>query len=90
MNFNTSKQPNNQPSNEETNFAPEECLTTGQAARELCLSPGTLQNWRSEGIGPKFFKHRHRVFYLISDIQVYKKENYILCSSTADWKEGTD
>ncbi|MCB9338431.1 MAG: helix-turn-helix domain-containing protein [Lewinellaceae bacterium] len=62
-------------------------MTTGQAARELSLAPGTLQNWRTEGIGPKFFKHRHRVFYLVSDIEAYKKENYIFCSSTADWKK---
>jgi len=61
-------------------------LTTGQAARELSLAPGTLQNWRSEGIGPKFFKHRHRVFYLMSDIQAYKEEHFVFCKSTADWK----
>ncbi len=90
MNFETTKQSKNRLPKVETNFTPEECLTTGQAARELCLAPGTLQNWRSEGIGPKFFKHRHRVFYLISEIQTYKKENYILCSSTADWKESID
>ena len=70
-----------------TNIGPDDCLTTGQAAWELSLAPGTLQNWRSEGIGPKFFKHRHRVFYLKGDIQAYKEENFIFCSSTADWKK---
>lgn len=72
---------------DKSHISPDECLTTGQAARELSLAPGTLQNWRTEGIGPKFFKHRHRVFYLVSDIEAYKKENYIFCSSTADWKK---
>lgn len=63
-------------------------LTTGQAAHELSLAPGTLQNWRSKGIGPKFFKHRHRVYYLKSDLEVYKEKHYIFCNSTAEWKEG--
>ena len=65
---------------------PEQYLTTGQAALELSLAPGTLQNWRSKGIGPKFFKHRHRVYYLKSDLDSYKEDHYIFCNSTADWK----
>ena len=76
--------------NDKPSIAPENCLTTGQAARELSLASGTLQNWRSVGIGPKFFKHRNRVFYLWSDIQTYKEEHYIFCTSTADWKERQD
>lgn len=68
-------------------ISPEHYLTTGQAARELSLAPGTLQNWRTEGIGPKFFKHRNRVFYLKTDIQAYMAEHYIVCRSTAEWRE---
>ena len=69
---------------------PDECLTTGQAAWELSLAPGTLQNWRSMGIGPKFFKHRNRVFYLKGDIQAYKEEHFVFYGSTAEWKESKD
>lgn len=69
------------------NIYPEDCLTTGHAARELQVAPGTLQNWRSMGIGPKFIKHRRKVYYLKSEIERYKKENFCLFSSTAEWKE---
>lgn len=69
---------------------PEDCLTTGQAARELQIAPGTLQNWRSMGIGPKFIKHRRNVFYLKSEIQSYKRENFQLFSSTSEWKMSND
>jgi len=71
-------------------LSPDERLTTGQAARALSLALGTLQNWRSKGLGPRFFKDGHRVFYLISDIQAYQEEQYIFCTSTADWKENRD
>lgn len=74
-------------SENENNIYPEDCLTTGQAARELQVAPGTLQNWRSMGIGPKFIKHRRNVFYLKSEIQSYKREHFCLFSSTAEWKE---
>ena len=66
---------------------PEDCLTTGQAARELQIAPGTLQNWRSLGIGPKFIKHRRSVFYLKSEIQAYKTKYFCSYNSTTEWKE---
>ena len=66
---------------------PEDCMTTGQAARELQIAPGTLQNWRSKGIGPKFIKHRRNVYYLKSEIEKYKKKYFVSCSSTEEWKE---
>ena len=68
------------------NFDMSEYLTTGQAAFELNYSPGTLQNWRSKGEGPKFIKHRRNVYYLKSIIQEYKRKNFFLCQSTAEMK----
>lgn len=62
-------------------------LTTGEAARELQLAPGTLQNWRSLGVGPKFIKHRRNVCYLLSDIVAYIEENYEFYNCTSDWKK---
>lgn len=66
---------------------PEEYLNTAQAAWELRVAPGTLQNWRSMGIGPEFIKHRRSVYYLMSEIEKYKKKYFIPCSSATDWKE---
>lgn len=86
MSFNAADRAKDQDT-EKDFISPDECLTTGQAAYELSVAPGTLQNWRSEGTGPKFFKHRHRVYYLKGDIQAYKEENFIFCRSTADWKK---
>ena len=67
----------------------EDYLTTGQAARELRIAPGTLQNWRSQGVGPKFIKHRRSVFYLKSEIEAYKDKYFQMYSSTTEWKKDT-
>lgn len=65
-------------------------LTTGQASRLLQIAPGTLQNWRSLGTGPKFIKHRRNVYYAKSEIERYRAESFISFSSTAEWKELAD
>lgn len=69
---------------------PEDCLTTAQAAWALQIAPGTLQNWRSMGIGPEFIKHRRSVYYLKSEIEKYKEKYFIPCSSASDWKQKKD
>ncbi len=70
-----------------TLFTPPELLTTGQAASELKLAPGTLQNWRSKGQGPKFRKRGRNVYYHIKEIERYKKEEFCEYGSTSEWKE---
>ena len=66
---------------------PEDCLNTAQAARELQIATGTLQNWRCLGIGPKFIKHRRNIYYLKSEIQKYIRENFGCYGSTSEYKE---
>ncbi len=46
-----------------------DALTTKQAAKVLRLSPGTLEVWRSQGKGPKFYKAGGRVLYLAEDLR---------------------
>ena len=75
---------NNQ--NDLNQLKPENLLTTGEAARELDLATGTLQNWRSLGEGPDYIKHRRSVYYLRSEIEQYKRENFQSFSSTTEWK----
>lgn len=65
---------------------PRDCLNTAQAARELNIATGTLQNWRSKGIGPKFIKHRRNIYYLKSEIERYVRKNFGWYGSTAEYK----
>lgn len=32
------------------------CLTTGEVAARLAVSPRTVRSWRSEGMGPRFVR----------------------------------
>ena len=45
-----------------------------QLARYWQLSEGTLERWRSEGIGPIFLKLQGQVRYRIEDISAYEEE----------------
>lgn len=56
----------------------EEWLTTAELAKRWKMRPGTLQNWRVQGIGPRFFKSHGssgRVLYRLRDIKAYEAEN---------------
>ncbi|KEQ53068.1 putative transcriptional regulator [Sphingobium chlorophenolicum] len=43
------------------------------------VAPGTLENWRTQGTGPKFIKtatgRRGKVLYDLSDIEAWKAAN---------------
>lgn len=55
-------------------------LTTRQVAVRLRVSVGTLQNWRCQGIGPRFYKltngRQGRVRYRLADIERYEAERF--------------
>lgn len=68
-------------------FTYENCLNTAQAAYALQIASGTLQNWRSLGIGPKFIKHRRKIYYLKTDIDQYIRDNFGCFGSTSEYKE---
>ena len=71
----------------ECSLAPENLLTTGQAARLLDKAPGTLANWRAEGKGPPFVKYEGSVYYLKNELETYKKRTFLHFRSTKEWKE---
>lgn len=48
-------------------------LTTKEAAKYLNCSPGTLENWRIQGIGPTFYKPMGRVYYRQEDLDNFIK-----------------
>ena len=61
-------------------------LDTKQAAPMVGVVAGTLENWRTLGIGPKFIKgpgRRARVLYDPADIEVWRAENRYQSTSEA-------
>jgi hypothetical protein len=48
-------------------------LTTAEAAAFLRLKKHTLENMRSQGIGPPFRKHGGRVFYHRDELSAWSK-----------------
>jgi hypothetical protein len=44
------------------------------AAKVLGVHPGTLANWRSLGVGPKFIRRGKRVWYTLRDLNRYARE----------------
>ncbi|ALN55382.1 hypothetical protein GLE_0023 [Lysobacter enzymogenes] len=55
-------------------------LTPEQLAERWDIKPETLQRWRCEKVGPRFFKVERRIRYRLEDIVAY--ENRSLRSST--------
>ena len=62
-------------------------LDTKTAAPRIGVSPGTLENWRVAGIGPKFIKtpgRRGKVLYDPTDIEAWKAANRFQSTSEAE------
>jgi hypothetical protein len=61
-------------------------LDTKATAARLGIRPGTLENWRVLGLGPKFIKahgKRGRVSYDPADIEAWKDANRFQSTSEA-------
>jgi len=64
----------------------QDLLDTKAAAPRIGVSQGTLENWRVQGVGPKFIKtpgKRGKVLYDPSDIEVWKEANRYQSTSEA-------
>lgn len=62
-------------------------LDTKLAAPCVGVSPGTLENWRTQGRGPKFIKspgRRGKVLYDLADIEAWKEANRFQSTSEAE------
>lgn len=53
----------------------DEMWTQTQLAERWQLSSGTLERWRSEGIGPIFLKMQGKVRYRLSDVVTFEEES---------------
>ena len=60
-----------------------ELLTTTQAAPLIGVTPGTLENWRVSGTGPKFIRAGRKVVYDPRDIEAWKAANRFASTSEA-------
>jgi hypothetical protein len=49
----------------------ETAFTENEVARRLNISPKTLQRWRSDKLGPPYFKLSKAVRYAVDDIVAY-------------------
>ena len=62
-------------------------LDTKEAAPFIGVTSGTLENWRVQGIGPKFIKttsgRRGKVLYDPADIESWKEANRFQSTSQA-------
>ena len=61
-------------------------LDTKATAPRLGVSPGTLENWRVRGTGPRFIKTpglRGKVLYDPTDIEAWKDANRYQSTSEA-------
>ena len=63
----------------------ENLLDTKAAAPRIGVAPGTLENWRIAGTGPKFIKAgtRGKVLYDPADIEAWKDANRYQSTSEA-------
>lgn len=64
----------------------DDLLDTISAAPRCGVSPGTLENWRVQGTGPKFIKtpgKRGKVMYDPADIEAWKDANRYQSTSQA-------
>ena len=59
-------------------------LTREKAAEYLGLGLRTLDNWRSQGRGPRYLKLGSRVIYPLQELDAFKAAN--LRQSTAETK----
>lgn len=52
-------------------------LTPAEAAQFLRRAPGTLANWRHQGIGPAFVRQGHTVLYPAAALDAWLTKNLI-------------
>ncbi|WP_373693252.1 helix-turn-helix transcriptional regulator [Desulfobulbus sp.] len=57
----------------QTDFSIRTHLTSQELAERLRMSPGTLQNWRTKGFGPRYIKFGKHVLYPISIVEQWEK-----------------
>lgn len=52
-------------------------INTKELAKRWKMSEGTLANWRSKDVGPKFVKLGRKVVYKLKVIEKFEKANEV-------------
>ena len=55
-------------------------VDSSTAARMIGVAPGTLNNWRTRGLGPTYVRHGlpgSRILYRVSDLQAWLDANVV-------------
>lgn len=54
-------------------------LTPEQLAERWEVTLDTLQRWRRENVGPRYFKVERRIRYQLADIEAYEQRSLRAC-----------
>lgn len=49
-----------------------------EAAGAIGTTPGVMANWRYQKIGPKYYRHNRKIFYLNEDLLAWLKMNPVM------------
>lgn len=53
----------------------EHYMTIDEVATRFQVHRGTLCNWRTQGVGPKYVKIGRTILYAVDDIEAFEKES---------------
>lgn len=53
-------------------------FSTEEAASAIGTTAGVMANWRYQKIGPKYYRHNRKIFYLHEDLIAWLKMNPIM------------
>ncbi len=54
-----------------TSHSTPRCLGVQASAEYLGVCPRTLDNWRSQGRGPRYVRVERRIVYRVADLEAY-------------------
>lgn len=64
-------------------------MTQTELAERWNIGEGTLENWRTKGIGPLYLKLNNRILYRAEDVAVYESESLHKSTSEKAYTGGT-
>ena len=63
-------------------------FSTEEAADAIGSTKGVMANWRWSKIGPKYYRHNRKIFYLRDDLLAWLKMNPIMTRDSLDIERG--
>ncbi|WP_408998402.1 hypothetical protein ACJ77P_12325 [Syntrophus buswellii] len=58
--------------------------STEEAAAAIGSTKGMMANWRCKRIGPKYYRHNRKIFYLREDLISWLKMNPVMTKDAYD------